>query len=125
MSQKSSETNDQTTHEGLHAFYETLVHESYHITLWEGWWGVNGFPNGTADTDHDSYPDSFETSSIGVSNGFTVSTIIDDSFAAGKNTAGHLYEEKECRAQEHAITDVTAYDNQDWSHSPLIKGKNQ
>lgn len=34
--QRASETNDETGHEGLHAFYETLVHESYHITLWEG-----------------------------------------------------------------------------------------
>jgi hypothetical protein len=125
VSQKASEKNDETEHEGVHAFYETLVHESYHITLWEGWWGVGQFPNGTADTDNDSYPDSFETSENGVSSGFTVSNIVDDSYAAGDNTAGHLYEEAKCREQEHLISDVTAYDDQDWSFDQTIVGKNQ
>lgn len=74
VSQRASETNDETGNQGLHAFYETLVHESYHITLWEGWWGTgpNNFPTGTADTDTDSYPDSFETSIAVTSYGFTV-----------------------------------------------------
>ena len=125
VSQKASETNDETTHQGLQAFYEVLVHESYHITLWEGWWGIGGFPSEAADTDHDSYPDSFETSSLGMNNSFTISNTVDDSFAAGDNTAGHLYEERECRAQEHLIPDVTAYDGQDWSFDLTIKGKNQ
>lgn len=62
VSQRASEINDETGHERLHAFYETLVHESYHITLWEDWWGIGGSPNMPAgtDTDGDNYPNSFE-----------------------------------------------------------------
>jgi len=124
VSQLASEENDETGHLGLHAFYETLAHESYHIVLWEGWWGEGGLPNATDDTDGDSYPDSFETSDVGVIYGFVVPEI-DDSFAAGDDSAGHRYEEDECRAEELLIN-AAAYDAQDWSFGlSTIKGKNQ
>ena len=87
--------------------------------------GPNNFPTATTDTDHDNYPDSFETSTDASSYGFTVGLTVDDSFAAGNNTAGHRYEEDKCREQEHLIQDVTAYDSQDWSFDLTIKGKNQ
>lgn len=124
VSQLASEENDETWSLGLHAFYETLTHESYHIVLWEGWWGEGGLPNGTDDTDGDSYPDIFETSDVGLEYGFVVPEI-DDSFGAGEDSAGHRYEEDECRAEEQLIN-AAAYDNQDWSFGlSKIKGKNQ
>ena len=123
VSQLASVTNDETENHGLHAFYETLVHESHHIELWEDWWGVGGIPNAQDDTDADNYPDDFELSEIGVLYGFTV-PFTDDSFAAGEESAGHIYEEEECRFMEHLIL-VTEFDSQDWSYHSTNKGKNQ
>lgn len=126
VSQRASETNDETGNQGLHALYETLVHESYHITLWEGWWGVGGMPNVPAgsDTDGDNYPNSFETSTDGVAYGFDPADI-SDLFDPNTNSAGFQYEEAKCIEQEHLIPDVRAYDPQDWSFDLTIKGKNQ
>lgn len=126
VSQAASETNNETGNQGLHAFYETLVHESYHITLWERWWGVEGTPNvpDGSDTDGDTYPNEFETSAIGIIYGFDENDI-NDLFNPNGDSAGTQYEEDECREQEHLIPDVTAYDAQDWSFDLTTKGKNQ
>gem|GEM_PF-2243731 len=123
VSQLASEVNRETQNKGLHSFYETLVHESYHISLWEGWWGVGGAPNGTLDTDGDCYPNSFETSSEGIAYGFD-ETDINDLFNPNTNSAGFRYEEEKCNDQEHLI-DVDEFDDQDWSFDLTIKGKNQ
>jgi len=125
--QKSSEENDATGDTGLHAFYQVLVHENRHISLWEGWWGVGGTPNPSLDTDGDSYPDSFESAPIGQQFFFSVGS--NDDFLQGVPSAdpnapfpgmpaGFNYEETECK---NAATQVTAtrYDQLDWSYDPL------
>jgi len=124
VSQLASGTNDETLNEGLHAFFETLVHESYHISLWEGWWGVGGLPNGEDDTDGDAYPDYFENSLEGIEYGFDPNDI-DDLYDRVTNSAGFRYEEEKCREQEHLIQDISVYDYLDWSFHSTIKGKNQ
>jgi len=124
VTKKASEQNGETQSLGLHTFYETLVHESYHITLWEGWWGIGGMPTPAADTDGDNYPDSFEISADGVEFGFDKDDI-DDLFSPQTNSAGYRYEESKCNAQEHLIEDLDAYDDQDWSFDNFAKGINQ
>ena len=72
--QKSSEYNDETTHQGLQTFVEVVVHENHHITLWN-YFQPNGYqprcadeiggPN--ADYDQDYYPTWFELSLVSVS----------------------------------------------------------
>ena len=112
--------NDETTHRGIQCYYETLAHESHHIVLWEGWWGVGGTPDPANDTDSDSYPDDWEsTDPNAIAYGFTVGT--DDSYSI-PGSAGETYEEDMCRQVEHAL-DETAYDACDWSFDP--SGANQ
>jgi len=118
VSQRASEYNDETTHRGIHTFYETLAHESHHIVLWEGWW-PSGY-NSSNDSDSNTYPDSWEqTDPEAILFGFLVGQ--DDSYSI-PNSAGYRYEETKCRQVEHAI-DETAYDSQDWSYDPT--GVNQ
>jgi hypothetical protein len=124
ITQISSEENDETTHRGIHTFYETLAHESHHIVLWEGWWGVGGTRNAAQDTDSDSVPDSFETSPTGLSYGFQVGR--NDHYTTGLPTtvtgarwpdrsADYNYEEAECRQVEQNLNEASV-DSQDWSH---------
>ncbi len=126
VSQKASEINVTTNNNGIHTFYETLVHESYHITLWEGWWGAGGNPDVPAgsDRDGDNYPNSFETSTDGVAYNFDPDDI-NDLFDPNTNSSGFQYEEAKCMEQESLIPDVTIYDAQDWSFDLTTKGKNQ
>lgn len=107
--------NDETGHDGIHCYYETLAHESHHIVLWEGWWGVGGSPVGSDDTDNDTYPDSWESSDAeAIAYGFVVGN--DDSYGIA-NSAGYRYEEAKSRAIEHALNS-SAYDSSDWSYDP-------
>ena len=123
ISKRATEKNDETANQGLHAFNETLAHESHHIELWEGWWGVGGTPNGTDDTDGDGYPNSFENSDIGVIYGFDENDI-NDLYNQAANSSGFQYEEEECRDVEDGIN-ASEFDGQDWSYGLTIKGKNQ
>jgi alpha-tubulin suppressor-like RCC1 family protein len=125
--QKASEENDATGDTGLHAFYQVLVHENRHISLWEGWWGVGGTPNQSLDIDGDSYPDSFESAPIGQQFFFSVGS--NDDFLQGVPSAdpnapfpgmsaGFNYEETECKNAAMQVT-ATPYDQLDWSYDPL------
>lgn len=124
VSDIASQLNDETGHHGIHTFYETIAHESEHIVLWEGWWGVGGSPDPFLDTDADTYPDAFEAGSVGQSYYFNVGT--SDHYSTGQPTtdpnarwpndsAGYNYEETICRQVEHQI-DEKSFDYQDWSH---------
>ena len=131
IGQLASEFNDETSHRGIHAFYETVAHESHHIVLWEGWWGIGGVPNTSQDSDSDTYPDSFEASTTGASYGFSVGQ--NDDYVSGvpsaasaprwpTESAGYNYEEDLCRQIEHALNE-SQYDSQDWSYDST--GTNQ
>jgi len=122
VSPLAQQYNDETTHRGIHTFYETLAHESHHITLWNGWWGAGNLPDPSDDIDGDSYPDSWETSDPeAIIYGFAVPQ--NDDYSSGVNigttgnSAGYNYEEDKCRAIEHALME-TAHDNKDWSFDP-------
>ena len=116
ISPLASQLNDETTHRGIHTFYETLAHESHHIDLWEGWWGVGGAPVPANDTDADTYPDSWEsTDPAAIAAGFVVG--VDDNYSLGAGHPGYDYEEAECRAIERALNS-NAYDGNDWSFDP-------
>ncbi|WP_221391056.1 hypothetical protein [Dyadobacter sp. NIV53] len=115
ISSLSSGHNDETGHRGLHTFYETVAHESHHIVLWEGWWGIGGSPIAANDTDNDTYPDNWESSNAdAISFGFIVG--VNDDYSIS-NSAGYRYEEAKCRAIEHAVIETT-FDLLDWSYDP-------
>jgi hypothetical protein len=109
--------NGVTGHRGIHTAYETLAHESHHIVLWNGWWGVGGTPVPAQDTDGDQYPDNWETTDPGaIAAGFAVPQ--DDRYSLGSGHAGYDYEEQECEQVERAL-DEDAFDSKDWSMDPL------
>ena len=111
--------NDETGHTGIQSFYETLVHESCHIDIWEERWGVGGSRNSTDDTDGDFVPDAWETSAIGREYLFEVGK--DDTYRSDEEgeSADYKYQEAVCREKEHEANE-TKYDEVDWSEGGKI-----
>ena len=131
-------TNDETGNTGIHAFYETMVHENEHLVIWEDMWGAGtvgsydqsrdqeiitniNITNGVITTNRigDLYPDDWEDSNTG--RGFSrnqndhYSGIGEFSVYRDGVSAGYYYEENRCRNKERNIANVKKYDDQDWS----------
>ena len=107
--------NDLTTDGGIHCFYQVLAHESYHIQLWNDWWGVGNPADPLLDSDGDLYPDVWESGAIAAAAGFVVG--IDNSYELGPGFIGYDYEELVCRQRE-ALAPVWEVNDKDWSYDP-------
>lgn len=124
---KGKDYNDETTHIGIHTFYETVVHENEHFVIWKNLWGALPVTStviansGETDSDGDFYPDSWEQTNANL--GFTVGINNRDSrltnelvnFRGHKVTTSTAYQEGLARQAEHDIANYKKYDSQDWS----------
>ena len=122
VSQIASEYNDETTHDGLHTFYETIEHENHHIVLWEGWWPTGYIAS--QDLDKDYYPDYWEDHDPDAQLYKFKSGDPTDNYSyidpSGNPSSGYLYEEDKCRQIEHNLNE-TDFDSLDWSFDYLNK----
>lgn len=138
-SQQSSEINDHnlSNSRGIHTFYETLIHEDHHITIWKDIWWSSSSNDDTYipifDDDQDRYKDTWEMSEETLLWNFALNQ--NDAYTGGVSqsscppfvasvhclggSAGHKYEEYYCRKKQRALM-INAYDHLDWSFDPTL-----